>query len=370
MVIYGGISAMRIDVHAHLGWDQVFDEMFSREEQLEKHAHFQVTATILQPATCHGLEDVKEQHDVIAGMTREFPGVFFGMANPNPHLKDPEYEAEVRRCVEELGFVGIKLHTFAHAVHPCGRDGRKVFRLACELGVPVMVHTGAGIPFANPCNLIPVAEEFPEVPIIMAHCGMMIMAGETPIAMKRCPNLYADLTWTPGFHIRHWSEELGAYRFMFGTDHADNTGTELGKLQTCGLADEQLEWILHKTARAVYKLKGLNGYEGFTAMAWSAFTTRGVPRKDGPSPDHQLRALLRVTMTRKPVRKVRCVRHAQSVLVQRPVRLAADLTGYEITVLELEGRTAVRPAVMVAAGESVIEMTEFNADALIIAFRG
>ncbi|MDF2923810.1 MAG: amidohydrolase 2 [Paenibacillaceae bacterium] len=248
---------MIIDVHAHLGWDQVFEENFTREEQLEKHRLFGISATVIQPGTCHGLPEVKEQHDAIAVLMREFPGGFYGMANPNPHLKDAEYEGEVRRCVEELGFVGIKIHTAAHAVNPGGRDGRKVFALARKLGVPVMVHTGAGIPFANPANLIPVALEFPDVPIVMAHCGMMIMAGEAIIAMRSCPNLYADITWTSGFNIRRWSEEVGADRFMFGSDHADNAGTELAKVQTAGLTEEQREWILHRTARKVFALAGL-----------------------------------------------------------------------------------------------------------------
>lgn len=245
---------MIIDVHAHLGWDDVFDEDFPLQELLDKHQHFGVTKTIVQPASCHDLESVQKQHNAIAELSRRYPGQFYGMANPNPHLRDAVYEAEIRRCVEELGFAGIKIHTFAHAVHPNGRNGRKVFKLAAELDVPVMVHTGSGMPFANPSLLIPAALDFPEVPIIVAHCGMMVTAGEMPILFKACPNVYADTTWTGGFLIRHWAHEFGAHRFLFGTDHADNTGTELGKVRTCGLTQDEQEWILYKSAQAVYKL--------------------------------------------------------------------------------------------------------------------
>lgn len=245
---------MIIDVHAHLGWDQVFDEDFTLQEQLDKHKEFGIAKTILQPASCHGIEDVRAQHDAIAETIRDYPGQFLGMANPNPHLPDAVYEAELRRCVEELGFVGVKIHTFAHAVHPCGSAGRKVFRLASALGIPVMVHTGAGIPFANPSNLIEPAIENPEIPIIMAHCGMMIMAGETAIAMKAAPNLYADITWTAGFQLKRWSEQFGAHRFLFGTDHADNTGAELGKLRSCGLSADDQAMILGEAAAKVFRL--------------------------------------------------------------------------------------------------------------------
>ncbi|MBC8081171.1 MAG: amidohydrolase [Gorillibacterium sp.] len=245
---------MIIDVHAHLGQDDVFDEHFTLQEQFDKHQAYGVVKTILQPGTCHELHTVSAQHDAIAAVIRQYPGKFYGMANPNPHLNDAAYEREIRRCVEELGFVGIKLHTFAHAVHPGSRDGRKVFSLARELEVPVMVHTGAGIPFANPTNLIAVARDFPEVKIVIAHCGMMIMAGETEISMSACSNLYADVTWTAGFQLKRWAGKFGAERFMFGSDHADNAGTELAKVRTCGLTNDEQAWVLHRSAEAIYNL--------------------------------------------------------------------------------------------------------------------
>ncbi|QHT63307.1 amidohydrolase family protein [Paenibacillus lycopersici] len=245
---------MIIDAHAHLGWDSVFDEDFTLPELLDKHVTHGVTATILQPASCHDLDTVTTQHNRISEVMAAYPGQFYGMANPNPHLADAVYESEVRRCVEELGFVGLKLHTFAHAVNPASRDGLKVFALARKLGVPVMVHTGAGIPFANPANLIDIALRYPDVNIVMAHCGMMIMAGEAAIALRAAGNLYADITWTAGFNLRHWCEEFGAHRFLFGSDHADNAGTEIAKVKTCGLTEDDQAWIFSRSAEKLYKL--------------------------------------------------------------------------------------------------------------------
>lgn len=245
---------MIIDVHAHLGNDRVFDEMFSEEEQWEKIKQFGVDFTILQPALVHTLEEAKEQHDTIATLCKKHPDKFAGMANPNPHLKDQDYENEVKRCINDLGFVGIKIHPYAHGVNPTGRDGQKVIELARELKVPVMMHTGSGLPFASPINAIPLAQKFPDVQIIIAHCGMMVLANETFIAMKNYENLYADISWTGGFIIREWVHALGANRFMFATDHADNCGTELTKVRTSGLTEVEQDWILAKTAIKVFKL--------------------------------------------------------------------------------------------------------------------
>jgi predicted TIM-barrel fold metal-dependent hydrolase len=243
---------MIIDVHAHMGWDQVFDEEFTAQDLLAKHKLFGISRTIVQPASCHTLESVQKQHTAIAELAKKHPGEFQGMANPNPHLPDAEYEAELKRCVLELGFVGVKIHTFAHSVVPGGRDGRKVFRLAQQLKIPVMVHTGPGIPFANPSLLIPVARDFPDVTVVMAHCGLMISAAEVPIVLDLCPNVVADVTWTGAFLVRHWVHQFGAQRFMYGSDHADNAGTELAKVRECGLTDEQENLLLSGNAIRVY----------------------------------------------------------------------------------------------------------------------
>lgn len=245
---------MIIDVHAHLGIDRTFDEVFTEEEQWEKIKQFSVNFTILQPGTVHTLDEVKEQHNTIAALCRKHPDRFAGMANPNPHLKDADYENEIRRCVEELGFVGIKIHPFAHGVNPTGRDGLKVFELARQLKVPVMIHTGTGMPFASPANAITVAQKFPDLQIVMAHCGMMIHSNEAYIALKNCENLYADLSWTIGAVIREWVHELGAQRFMFATDLASNCGPELTKIRNSGLTAGEQDRILSKSALQVFKL--------------------------------------------------------------------------------------------------------------------
>ncbi|MDF2923809.1 MAG: hypothetical protein K0R57_2723 [Paenibacillaceae bacterium] len=51
------------------------------------------------------------------------------------------------------------------------------------------------------------------------------------------------------------------------------------------------------------------------------------------------------------------------------VRLQLDLSGYEVTKLELASRNVMKPAVAVEDGISIVEMSEVNADALIIALK-
>lgn len=245
---------MIVDAHAHLGYDYVFEEDFTLEKLLPQMEENKVDACIVQPGTVLDLETLIEEHDAIADLSEKMPGRIFGMANVNPHLSTKEYQGELERCVNDLGFVGVKLHPFAHAVDPNRSTGRKVFETASELGISVMVHTGSGIPWALPSALIPIAMEYPELEIVLAHSGGSIFSGEAALAAKLCPNVYLETSWLPGIAIHSFCKTLGADRVMFGSDHGENVAIELAKYRAMGLTNEELEWCLGKTAAEVFKL--------------------------------------------------------------------------------------------------------------------
>lgn len=243
---------MIIDAHAHLGYDEIFDEDFTEMELLESQRTNGIDVTLVQPAIVHDLATVQVYHTAIADLARRYPGRFYGIANPNPHLPGRAYEDEVTRCVTELGFIGIKLHPFGHAVNPGGRHGRRVFDLASQLQVPLIVHTGAGLPWAAPALLAPMAEAYPQLPIIVAHAGGGICSGEAGVLAARYPNVYLEPSWTGGFLVREWVHRLGPQRVLFGSDHADNAATELAKYRTIGLTDDELSWVLGGSAATLF----------------------------------------------------------------------------------------------------------------------
>jgi hypothetical protein len=245
-----------VDVHAHLGVDQIFDYEFTPEELLAGQSANGVTTTIVQPASVVDLATVRAQHDAIAALAARFPGRFRGMAGPNPRLPEAEYFEEARRCVRELSFVGLKLHTLAHATSPISRAGRRVFEAARALGVPLMIHTGSGIPWAAPALIAPVAREVPDVRVVMAHSGMMVLAAEALIVAQGCPNVVLETSWTGGPLVRRFVRTLGADRVVFGSDHGDNVATELTKHRTIGLTDTEIARVLGETAVEVYGLGG------------------------------------------------------------------------------------------------------------------
>jgi len=246
---------MIIDAHVHLGHDRVFDEEQSEKEILDVMNANGVDVAIVQPMVDTPTIDVAQEiHNRIAEMSRQNPKRIFGMISINPHLKEKEFEEEASRCVQKLGFVGIKLTPIAHACNPLSKDGIRVFERANGLGIPVMVHTGSGIPFALPSLVMPVAKRFPQLKIVLAHAGGNISAGEALIVAQECENIFLEPSWVAIHTIQKWIKPIGAKRIMFGSDMLENCPVGLAKFRSMGLSGEELQQCLYRTAKDFFNL--------------------------------------------------------------------------------------------------------------------
>lgn len=245
-----------LDAHTHLGSCRVFDLNVSEEDLIKNMDAKGVDAAIVQPWPGAYPQPPVDVHDRIAKLAKKHPGRIFGIASVNPHVMSREaWRQEVERCIKDLEFVGVKLHTIGHAILPASTDGMMIFETANELGVPVMVHTGLGIPLALPGMIIPAAMKYPNLPIVLNHCGFNIATGEAVYVASAFKNVYVECSWCIGADILWAMKELGPEKVMFGTDFTSNIETELVKVKEAGATPEQLEWYLGKTAAKVFKIK-------------------------------------------------------------------------------------------------------------------
>jgi predicted TIM-barrel fold metal-dependent hydrolase len=240
-----------IDAHAHLGKCNIFDLDVTFENLLNAMDANEVKTSLVQPFP--GCEDPRKVHDRIAELSTQYPGRFYGIASINPHLGS-ECLKEIRRCVQELGFLGVKLHTIGHAVMPNSSDAVKLAELAAELGVPMLVHTGTGIPFALPSLCIPAARKFPNLKIILCHAGYAVFAAEAVIVAKEASNIYLEPSWCTSVQTRGMIKELGFDRVFMGSDLPANLPTEIAKAKSVGLNEEELSSYLWGTARQVFNI--------------------------------------------------------------------------------------------------------------------
>jgi hypothetical protein len=246
------VSMDIVDAHMHLGKDVVFNIDYSEADLLQAMGANGIAAALVQPQP--GASDPVEQHERVAAMAKAHPGKVYGIASFNPFIDEKTYVKQIDWAIKTLGFKGIKIHTNGHCISPTHPAARKVFRLASELGVVVMIHTGAGIPNSVPSLCIPAAREYPDLPIILAHAGGGILGMDAIVAANECRNVYLECSWTTSFELKGMVDSVGAEKIMFGSDILENVSCELHKFRSVGISDGQLEWCLGKTARKVFSI--------------------------------------------------------------------------------------------------------------------
>jgi uncharacterized protein len=246
-------SKLVIDAHCHLGQSLLSGVNISEDELLTSMAANQVDVALVMPQPFQGLE-VVAIHDRIARLAEQQPGIIYGMANISPRLPEADYRREVTRCMHTLGFKAIKMDPSVHAVAPNHPIAEIAFATAQELGVPVIIHTGLGAPFALPSLAIPPALKYAGVTIVLAHAGFAVYGAEAMVAAELCPNIILDHSWSPSYQVAAMVKSFGAERVMFGSDHLTNTASELAKLHALGLEEAQLAAVLGGTAQRVFGL--------------------------------------------------------------------------------------------------------------------
>lgn len=245
--------SITVDVHTHIGKCRVFDLDQSVRGLMEKEDENKVSKFITQPFP--GAPDAGKVHDEIARLSKEHPGKVYGIVSLNPHMDEDKWKAEVERLVKDEGFVGIKIHTIGHAMNPLSEDANKVFEMAKKLKVPVMVHTGPGVPFAMPSMVLPRAKEYPDVPIILAHAGWGVFTPDALMTALQLKNIYVEPSHVSIFDKSALTGNLPSDRIMMGSDVPVNIAVEIGQFK--GLYDNEgdLDKVLGENAVRVFNLK-------------------------------------------------------------------------------------------------------------------
>jgi len=240
-----------VDAHVHLGKCRLFCIDYSPADVIEGMDANGIDTSIVQPVP--GAINIEEVHEQVAEMAVKHKGRIYGLACFNPYLEEDEYEKLATWAVKDLDFRGLKIHTNGHSISPLHPYAKKVFRIANDLKVPVMIHTGAGIPCSLPALCIPPAMEYPDLTIILAHAGGELLSGEAIVAADLCPNIYLEGSWTSSFAVPGMVAAADG-RLMFGSDVITNIQTELAKYKSQGLSQNQLDNILGKVAEKVFRL--------------------------------------------------------------------------------------------------------------------
>ncbi|TKJ30721.1 MAG: metal-dependent hydrolase [Chloroflexi bacterium B3_Chlor] len=146
-------------------------------------------------------------------------------ANVNPFVT-ADLVSELRRCVSDLGFRGLKLYpTYQHFYV---NDVRlyPLYAEAQRLEVPIMFHTGSSVfrgarlKYGDPLCLDDVAVDFPELTIVMAHSGRGFWYDAAFFLAQLHPRVYMEITGLPPQKLHGYFPNLekNAHKIIFGSD--------------------------------------------------------------------------------------------------------------------------------------------------------
>ena len=202
-------------------------------------------------------------NDEVAAAVRLAPGRLAGVGSVD--IRRPvEAVREVRRCVRELGFVGIRVLPWLWEVPPTDRRFYPVLAECCELNVPFCTqigHTGPLMPseVGRPIPYIDqVAIDFPELVIVGGHIGYPWTEETIAVATKH-PNVYID---TSAYTAARYPEALVRYlaghgrkKVLFGSNYPMIPPARcLAGLDALGLDAETREAFLAGNAVRVFGL--------------------------------------------------------------------------------------------------------------------
>ncbi len=110
-------------------------------------------------------------------------------------------------------FYGLKIHGL-QGWEPNGAELRRVFSIAAERGLPVLLHTGEH-PRCEAGVYLEICSAFPTVPVILAH-GRPVQ--QTIDVMRKCLNAYTDTAFMPVKDILKLKQAGLLPHTLFGTD--------------------------------------------------------------------------------------------------------------------------------------------------------
>jgi predicted TIM-barrel fold metal-dependent hydrolase len=202
-------------------------------------------------------------NDEVASVVKRFPDRFVGVASVNL-FKPMEAIRELRRCIKDLGFKGLRIVQWLWNLPPTDRRYYPLYAECIELDIPVCLqvgHTGPLCP-SEPGRPIPyideIAIEFPELRIVCGHIGYPWTTEMIAVATKHL-NVFID---TSAYTAKRYPSDLVEYfkkhgreKVLFGTNYPMITPSKcLEGIDEMLTDDEVKALFLFRNAQRIFKI--------------------------------------------------------------------------------------------------------------------
>lgn len=171
--------------------------------------------------------------------------------------------AEIRRCVNELGFKAVRVLPWLWERPPTDPLFYPVYTACCDLGVPFCTQIGHTGPLMSsevgrPIYLDRVALDFPDLTIVGGHIGYPWTEEAIAVATKH-ENVFID---TSAYTVKRYPTELveflrtnGRRKVLFGSNYPMiSPATALADLADLRLDKETVNLFLCENSKSVFRL--------------------------------------------------------------------------------------------------------------------
>ena len=239
------------DTHTHIGLARHSGRRQTAEQLLREMDRCGVDRSVVIPFPV--VDDYTAAHEEIGAAVAAHPDRLTGAACLNPFIPEQTFRDEVRRCREVHGFRALKFQPQYQGLNTLSERSNFLFETALENRMALIAHTGSGIPHALPSVFMFAARRYPDLKIVLAHCGGGgLLLADAIVAASFCPNIYLDLSTLMPNHIFEVLQHIPADRLMAGSDLIENTDVEMRKLLRLDVPVEQKQQMLSQTAFAVF----------------------------------------------------------------------------------------------------------------------
>jgi hypothetical protein len=205
-------------------------------------------------------------NEYVAEYVSRHPGKLYGFASVDPNRENAARLLE--EAIKGLNLCGLKLAPIYQNFYPEERRHFELYAKANELKVPILFHQGTSyvsegyLDASRSASLDPIAREFPDLTIVIAHMGHPWI-DECIAVVRKHKNMYMDLSALCGRPWQFYNALVSAmeygvpHKILLGSDYPFFTITEtIEALRNVNhlvegtklprIPDEMIEGIIHR----------------------------------------------------------------------------------------------------------------------------
>lgn len=260
---------MIIDAHSHLGKNN--NQFWSAEKLTASMEEAGIDLSLVITDRIDNYSTI----DSVVELSKKFPKIKVIGDMSFANLSGKEID-KLCAYLKEGKILGVKFYLGYEDYYPNDKKFDPIYKYCQNNNHPVVFHTGVLetnhkglLKQSHPLNVDEVANNFPDLKIVMAHMGNPWLMDCAAVIIKN-PNVYADMS---GFFTEYQSiteqekqfflkqmDDLrnfmgGFEKMLFGTDFPlYNQKEYLAAVQSLTLTDKEKELIFSKNAQNIYNL--------------------------------------------------------------------------------------------------------------------